>query len=94
MDTIQDLIKFGIDSISEYNEKNSDMLHEIADGLVPVYHWHLIQMAAENYDLALNVPELGPAFDGSPINIIAANIYEAILNGLYEEFADQPWLNG
>ncbi len=61
-------------------------IHEIADGAVPIYYSDILQMAADNNFLALEEPEIGPAFDGTatPINIIAANIYEHIYHALYE----------
>ena len=64
-----------------------DVIHEIADGSVPVYHHDLLKIASENNDMATNEPEIGPAFDGSPtpVNIIAANVFEAIYAGLWEE---------
>jgi len=65
-----------------------DTIHEIADQAVPVYNSDILEWAAEDHDLALDVPELGPAFDGTPtpINIIAANIYERIQDALWEEW--------
>ncbi len=63
-----------------------DLIHEIADGSVPVYTHDILQYAANCFDLSINEPELGAAFDGSPtpVNIIAANIYEEIYNHLSE----------
>ena len=64
-----------------------DRIHEIADGSVPVYTSDLMEMAANDNNLACDEPELGPAFDGSatPVNIIAANVFEAIEDGLWEK---------
>ena len=63
-----------------------DVIHEIADANVPVMTHELMLMAADDIDLATAEPELGPAFDGSPtpVNIIAANVYEALSNNLFE----------
>ncbi len=65
----------------------SEVIHEIADSAVPVYNYTLLHIAANDNEVALTEPEIGPAFDGSPtpVNIIAANIYEAITNALHEE---------
>jgi len=65
-----------------------DIIHELADNAVPVYNSDIMDWAAEDLDLALDTPELGPAFDGSPtpINIIAANIFEYIESELWEEW--------
>lgn len=65
-----------------------DAIFEIADSSVPVYTGDLLRLAAENIALATAEPELGPAFDGSPtpVNVIAANVFEAIQEALWEEW--------
>lgn len=67
-----------------------DMIFECADGNVPVYTWDIMQYAANNTNMATNEPELGAAFDGTPtpVNIIAANIFEAIEAELWEWWND------
>ncbi len=69
------------------NEPN-DVISEIADTNTPLYTWDLMELAAENLNFATDEPELGPAFDGSPtpVNIIAANIYEAIEAECWDEW--------
>ena len=71
---------------NKYYDCLEDGLHEIADGLVPIYTSDLMSLAADNIEFAVNVPELGPAFDGSdtPVNIVAANVYEWLIAELYE----------
>src|SRR4051794_22986748 len=66
----------------------SDIVHEIADSCVPVYTRELFALACEDNGLATDVPEVGPAFDGSPtpVNIIAANVYERVSCDLFDEF--------
>ncbi|KKK64782.1 hypothetical protein LCGC14_2980710 [marine sediment metagenome] len=66
-----------------------DTLTEIADGWVPIYTYNILQVAADNMDMATLEPELGPAFDGTPtpINIIAANIYKALNAAAFKEWA-------
>ena len=74
------------DSLRDYPDNDEhDTIHEIADSSVPVYTYDLLQLAANNLDLAVVEPEIGPAFDGSPtpVNIIAANIYEEITQELW-----------
>jgi len=68
------------------DDEPHDRIFEIADSYVPVYNYDLLQWASENLDFAVDKPELGPAFDGSPtpINIIAANIFEYIESELWE----------
>ena len=74
-----------------YNDPDQDlddMIFELADQAVPVYTSDILQAAADHSDFALLEPDIGPAFDGSPtpVNIIAANIYEFFTNELYEEY--------
>lgn len=71
-----------------------DEIFEVADSMVPVYHSELLDLAADNNNLATDVPELGPAsgcnFDGSnsPININAANIFERLEEYLWDCWRD------
>ena len=95
-ETLYDLEQEVRESIREWatdNPDNDDIdydgsLHEIVDGAVPLYTGDLMQLAAENISLATDEPELGPAFDGSPtpVNIVAANIYEHLSNIAWEEW--------
>ncbi len=73
------------DEFGPRDDYASDVIAEIADSSVPVYTYDLMRIAAEDNSLATDEPELGPAFDGSPtpVNIIAANVYEAISNDLH-----------
>lgn|SRR5512139_1281099 len=71
-----------------------DEIFEVADSMVPVYYSELLDLAADNNNLATDEPELGPAsgsnFDGSnsPVNIIAANIFEALESYLWDCWRD------
>ena len=69
-----------------FNNDDHDTIFEIADSSVPIYTSDLMELAAENIDLAVDEPELGPAFDGSPtpVNIVAANVFEEIYQHLWE----------
>ena len=69
----------------------SDTIFEITDSHVPVYTYDLLKCALDNLGLATEEPELGPAFDGSPtpVNIIAANIFETIEADLWEYWHDE-----
>jgi len=64
-----------------------DLAHEVADSNVPVYTSDIMAVGAEDISMATNEPECGPAFDGSPtpVNIIAANIYERLYDEAWEE---------
>ena len=74
-----------------YDEEPHDYIFELTDSSVPVYTSDIIDYAADNYSLAVDTPELGPAFDGSPtpINIIAANIFEYIQTELWVYWNDE-----
>jgi len=87
METLDSLVIDGKEELEERwkDEKYpSDLVHEIADSLVPVYYSDLLEIAQRDIWLATTEPELGPAFDGeaTPTNIIAANIYEYLSNEL------------
>ena len=73
-----------------YQGEPHDVIHEIADSSVPVYTGELMELAAQDNNLATDAPEIGPAFDGSltPVNIIAANVYEAITAHLWDVWRD------
>lgn len=72
----------------------ADIISETADSAVPVYYSELLDLAADNNNLATDEPELGPAsgwaFDGTncPVNIIAANIYEALTADLWDYWSE------
>ena len=83
---IDELKDYALEEPREFAHDPGDRIHEIADGCVPVYHSDLLEIAADDNDMATNEPELGPAFDGkaTPVNIIAANIFEAIEAALWD----------
>jgi len=68
----------------------SDLIFETADSSVPIYTSDLLECASDDLYLATEEPELGPAsgsnFDGSnsPVNIIAANVFEALESDLWD----------
>lgn len=84
------------EQVIEYNRIENgddigDVISEIADTNTPIYTYNILQYAVNNLNLATDEPEIGPAFDGTPtpINIIAANIYEAIAADLWEYWNDE-----
>lgn len=70
------------DNLLARYDDSEDLIHELADGNVPVSTYDILQYGANNIELATSEPDIGPAFDGkpTPVNIIAANIYEHLLN--------------
>jgi len=78
------------DEFGSRADEPHDVIHEIADSSVPVDTSDLLALANENNALATDEPELGPAFDGTstPVNIIAANVYEAVQAALWEAWRE------
>jgi hypothetical protein len=68
----------------------ADTLTEMVDSAVPVSYSVLLDVANEDRSLMFDEPELGPAFDGepTPVNIIAANIYERLNIAAFDEWND------
>ena len=59
-----------------------EVIHEIADNSVPIYYYDIGQYAANNSWLMTQTPETVP--NGTAHDQIQANIYEYIVEGLYE----------
>jgi hypothetical protein len=92
---LQDTIDTAIEDLKTWMEDNpgaepGDEISEIADSSTPIYYGGILRCALEDMSLALDEPECGPAFDGkaTPINIIAANIYERLTSELWEYYHD------
>jgi len=65
----------------------SDIIHEVADNIIPVYTREILEVALSNLDLACSKSELWPAFwNDIPVNHIISNIYEDISIELQEWF--------
>jgi hypothetical protein len=90
MTTLKELVDNAVEELKDYGlnswDEPHDAISEIADSSVPIYNYDIIQLAAENLELATDEPDIGPAFDGSPtpVNIIAANIYEYLESELWD----------
>ena len=70
---------------NDYNRNNyddDDTIHEIADNSVPIYYYDIGQYAAHNSWIMTQKPETNS--EGNAHDQIQANIYEYVLNGLYE----------
>jgi len=89
LDELRDRWTHYRDEFGPRADEPHDVIHEIADGAVPVYTSDLLALACEDNGLATDAPELGPAFDGSPtpVNIIAANLFESIEAALWNEWS-------
>lgn len=84
----EELRQWTTDNPEATESEVSDVIGEIADTSMPVYNGEILGIAFDNHAMATNEPECGPAFSGeaTPINIIAANIYEHIEAALWEEW--------
>lgn len=67
-----------------------DLLTEIVDGCVPIYHADLLECALHDLWLGVVEPEIY-AFDGkhTAVNAIAGNIYEHLQDLAFQWLAEQ-----
>jgi len=65
------------------NYDADDVMHEIADNSVPIYYYDVGKYAAHNPCIMMNKPEMG-SDNMNALQFIQANIYEYVLEGLYE----------
>lgn len=80
----------GINEIPIYDlsfDTADDRVHEEADNAVPIYTSDLLEVAANDPDVALDEPEIGS--DGTPTGTIAANIYCQLVQHGYEVLAER-----
>ena len=89
--TLDELKQDAVNELREWIIENpdddaSDTIFEIADSNTPVYTYDILQLAADNWEIGTVEPDIGPAFDGTPtpVNIAAANIFEAIEAACWE----------
>ena len=86
---LKDLIIVACDSLDEQwkdiqegHYDVDDTIHEIADSSVPIYYWDIAQYAAHTSWLMTEIPEINS--EGNAHDQIQANIYQAVMEGLYE----------
>mgnify|MGYP001581457110 CR=1 FL=1 len=90
--TIYDMLDSAKEELAERirdypDEDPVDMIHEIADGSVPVYFHELIMVCEAARGDEWSSLWLEPSeFDGSPtpVNILAGNLYNLVSNALHE----------
>ena len=70
------------DNEKEHYDDEYDAIHEIADGLVPIYYYDIGQYASYNSWLMTEQSEL--CTEGNAHDQIQANIYEHIVEGINE----------
>ena len=64
-----------------------ETIHEIADNSVPIYYWDIGQYASHNSWLMTEKPEINS--EGNAHDQIQSNIYQYIVEGLYEHVAEK-----
>ena len=64
-----------------------DIIHEVADNNIPIYTYDLLQYASNNFDLIYKNDLCSD--DADCIQIIQANIYELLMEDLYEYLTEK-----
>ena len=85
IEDLQDRIKEEEIKIDEI--ELDDAISEVADNNIPIYTYDLLQYASNNFDL-IEPSELC-SDNPSVISIIQANIYELLIEALYEHTTKQ-----
>ena len=68
--------------VNEQHYDEDDLIAEVSDNNIPIYTYELLQYASNNFDL-IDKNDLC-SDDAGCIQIIQANIYELLTEGLYE----------
>ena len=85
IEDLQDNIQWCKEEKEDY--EIDDLIHEIADNNIPIYTYDLLQYATNNFNLI----EPSDLCSDSPSvrQIITANIYEVLIEALYEYINEQ-----
>tara|TARA_R110002020_G_scaffold404420_1_gene614501 strand:+ start:162 stop:473 length:312 start_codon:yes stop_codon:yes gene_type:complete len=77
---LEDQIQWCEKEEEEYDK--DDLIAEVSDNNIPIYTYDLLQYASNNFDLL----EQNDMVDDQPdvVSIIQANIYELLMEDLYE----------
>ena len=95
--TLRDCISGAVADLDDHLERGDDpwngdehaMISELADSAVPVYNADILRITSEEPEIAHTAPDYA-AFDGTftPVNVAAANIYEAIQASLWKHLEE------
>ena len=79
-DELEDRIKWCREN--EEQENSDDLIQEVADNNIPIYTYDLLQYASYNFNLIYKNDLCSD--DADCIQIIQSNIYELLMEDLYE----------
>ena len=85
---LDDLVEDAVEVLSNLYQEDPDIdledsIPEVVDGVTPIYYWDIAQYAAHNHGLMTFKP--GLYTEGmTACDQIKANIYEHILDGLFQ----------
>lgn len=85
-ETLVGCLDGGANYLRRHGADNSvnDLIHECADGAVPIYYHDLLDVFGEASELWHEAPDCGFEGDGGILGAIARVIYDAIYSALYE----------
>lgn len=83
MKSLDDLVEMGLEALKDYDPDGylDDAIHEIADGLVPVYNWELFELLADPRVWGQDISDYASLENMLQAAALAA--YLAIEEGLY-----------
>ncbi len=96
--TLQDCISGAIADLDDHLDRGDDpwngdenaMVNELADSAAPTHTQTILRIATEEPEISHTAPDHA-AFDGTftPVNVAAANIFEAIEMALWERLEER-----
>ena len=84
---LEDIIKHEELDINYDVVSIDETIQEIADNNVPIYYYDIAQYCAMNTHLISSTPEVDMGNDSAPYKHVQCNIYEDLIEGLYEHLS-------